>query len=74
VPSFSAVDIAHDFATLAIKSDIAMGLNQKEGYANILVVDTGSAIKVRDLATIVNNGKLNKYNEGSIKSVANQAY
>jgi hypothetical protein len=35
-----------------------MGLSQGKaasgaGYANVLVVDTGSSIKVRDLATLV---------------------
>ena len=79
VPTFSAVSMAHDFARLAIKSDIAMGLNQGvtqsgAGYANILIVDTGSAIKVRDLATIVNIGKLNKYDELAISNMANTAY
>jgi hypothetical protein len=58
VPSYSAAEIAHNFAQLALKSDIAMGLNQVTsssgaGYANVLVVDTGSSIKVRDLADMV---------------------
>jgi hypothetical protein len=60
VPQFVAAQTAHDFAITALKSDIAMGLNQGKtasgaGYANVLVIDTGSSIKVLDLAEIVLN-------------------
>ena len=58
-----------------------MGLNQGKtasgaGYANVLVIDTGSAIKVRDLATIVTSAthQLNKYNPGMIENNANSIY
>lgn len=81
VPSYMAVQNAHDFATLALKSDIAMGLKQGitesgAGYANVLIVDTGSAIKVRDLATLVisDSQKLSKYNPTEIQSSANSIY
>lgn len=80
-PQYLAAQAAHDFAVLALKSDIAMGLNQGKtvsgaGYANVLVIDTGSAIKVRDLATIVTSvtHQLNKYNSGMIESNANSIY
>lgn len=81
VPGFTAAQNAHDFATIALKSDIAMGLNQGKdasgaGYANILVVDTGSAIKVKDLATIVTKAEyeLSKYNPAAIQSSAVSVY
>ncbi len=81
VPEYKAVDAAHKFAILALKSDIAMGLNQGivgggAGYANILIVDTGSQIKVRDLANIVmsNKVKLGGYKEEDIKLKANEIY
>jgi hypothetical protein len=51
-----------------------MGLNQKTsssgaGYANVLVVDTGSSIKVRDLAEIVQKEeyKLSRYYPDEIR-------
>ena len=81
VPKYQAVEEAHNFATLALKSDIAMGLNQGivsgAGYANILIVDTGSQIKVRDLAAIViskNVVKLSGYKEKDIVLEANKIY
>lgn len=58
IPVYSAWEDAHAFAKIAISSDIAMGLNQGKtasgaGYANLLVIDTGEAIKVRNLADII---------------------
>ncbi len=65
---------AHELAKLAIAADIAMGISQKENYANILVVDTGSAIRVRDLSKLLqgfeqNDGMavLQNYNEQKIE-------
>lgn len=79
IPSYIAANSAHDFAKFALKADIAMGLSQGitsngAGYANILVVDTGSSIKVRDLATIVTDAKLSRYDLNKIESSANQIY
>lgn len=86
VPNYTAVEKAHEFATFALKSDIAMGLNQGiindgtenngAGYANVLIVDTGNEIKVKDLAKIVRdrNIKLSGYKTEDIKSEANQIY
>ena len=81
VPNFIAAQSAHAMAKLALKSDIVMGLNQGKtasgaGYANILVVDTGSEIKVRDLATIVleDTYELSKYDEASINRTAINSY
>ena len=58
-----------------------MGLNQGKtdsgaGYANVLVIDTGSSIKVRDLASIVlsTTNQLGKYNPADVESSANQIY
>lgn len=80
-PQYLAAQTAHDFAVLALKSDIAMGLNQGKtgsgaGYANVLVVDTGSSIKVRDLAALVlsKTHQLSKYSAGAIQSAANNIY
>ena len=81
VPSYTAAQAAHEFARIALKSDIAMGLNQGKtdsgaGYANVLVIDTGSSIKVRDLASIVlsTTNQLGKYNPADVESSANQIY
>lgn len=80
VPLYTAANEAHAFAQIALKSDIAMGLNQGKtasgaGYANVLVIDTGSAIRVKDLASIVNgNQLLSRYNNNSIESLANTTY
>lgn len=80
-PNYLAAQAAHDFAVIALKSDIAMGLNQGKnasgaGYANILVVDTGSAIKVRSLADIVLNKshQLSKYGPAEVESSAASIY
>ena len=58
-----------------------MGLNQGKsasgaGYANVLVVDTGSSIKVRSLADIVlsTTTNLSKYNPSIIESSAEGIY
>ncbi len=62
-------------AQLALKADIAMGYGQGEaGYANVLVVDNGNAIKVFDIASIVNTYRLSGYNSGSIQSAAINNY
>lgn len=80
-PKYLAAQNAHDFAVLALKADIAMGLSQGKtasgaGYANVLIVDTGSSIKVRDLASIVldEKQKLSRYNAGSIETSAESIY
>lgn len=80
IPTYLAADAAHEFAKTALKSDIAMGLNQGKtaggaGYANVLVIDTGSAIRVKDLAAIVEgNQALSKYNPSTIEASANGIY
>lgn len=74
VPSYTAVDYAHELAKIALKSDIAMGLNQKTGYANILVVDTGSSIVVKDLASIVESAKLSGYSNHQVENSAVNLY
>jgi hypothetical protein len=51
-----------------------MGLNQKQGYANVLVVNTGSAIVVKDLTSIVTNANLSGYSNEIIKNTALDAY
>ena len=71
--NISAQD-AHDFAKMALKADVAMGLSQKTGYANVLVVNNGKEIKVYDLFDIVKNSNLAGYNIGTIEDAANKAY
>jgi hypothetical protein len=80
-PNYMAAQAAHDWAIAALKADIAMGITQGKtssgaGYANVLVVDTGKEIKVRDLADIVLNDKhkLSKYEAGKIESEASRIY
>lgn len=80
-PSYMAAQAAHDWAIMALKADIAMGITQGKtnsgaGYANVLIVDTGKEIKVRDLADVVLNDKhkLSKYEAGKIESEASRIY
>lgn len=80
-PNYIAAQNAHDWAILALEADIAMGITQGKtssgaGYANVLVVDTGSEIKVRDIADeIINNRlKLSKYEAGKIETDASRIY
>lgn len=65
LPKFSAAEIAHEFAKLALTTDIAMGLNQRKGYANLLIIDTGISIRVIDLTEIIQ--KINNKQENSLK-------
>ena len=74
VPNNISAQDAHDFAKMALKADVAMGLSQKTGYANVLVINNGKEIKVYDLFDIVKNSNLAGYNEGTIEGAANNAY
>ena len=76
---------AHDFAKLALAADIAMGISQgiqgadKGGYANLLVINTGSRIVVKDLADIVfkvaeGAQHLTGYDESEIEGKASDIY
>lgn len=69
------LELAHNVAKMAIKADIAMGLSQGSdkgqhgaGYANVLVVNTGSEIRVINLVSLVLDEKTNveNYNEQEI--------
>lgn len=73
INNISAQD-AHEFAKMALKADVAMGLSQKTGYANVLVVNNGKEIKVYDLVNIVEKSNLAGYNNGTIEGAANNAY
>jgi hypothetical protein len=49
-------EIGHYVAKLALASDIVMGLNQRlGGRAEILIIDTGSEIVVKNIASLVKN-------------------
>ena len=74
VPNNISAYEAHEFAKMALKADVAMGLSQKTGYANVLVVNNGKEIKVYDLFDIVKNNNLAGYNIGMIENEANKAY
>lgn len=83
VPIYLAYEQAHRLAKIAISSDIAMGLNQGmvssgAGYANLLVIDTGSAIKVKNLADFIYSADekniLSKYDASKIENNALQIY
>lgn len=78
VPKYVAVNTAHEMAQLALKADLAMGLSQSAsdagGYANVLVVDNGSSIVVKDLYSIVKNSKLSGYSAGVINGAAVDSY
>lgn len=77
-----AAGAAHEFAKLALKADILMGLNQGKvkstgaGYANLLVIDTGSRIIVEDLVSLMNskNAILKNYYPGAIEELAVISY
>lgn len=86
VPTYMAAQEAHDLCKLALKTDIAMGLNQGvqsggAGYANVLVVDypEKQEIKVRNLADIVLDrenkySSLRGYDESNINANALASY
>ena len=79
-PSGFAASIAHDYAKLALKADIAMGLNQgvqgkqKAGYADVLVIKTPTGIKVYNLAEIVKNHSLSGYDGRSLSAEMGRIY
>lgn len=80
LPKFQASDIAHEFAKIALKTDIAMGLSQKKGYADVLIIDTGVCIKVINLEDIIGNLRdkeghsLSGYDKGAIENNALNVY
>ena len=64
---------AHKMARLAILMDVVTGFSQKTGYADTLIIHTGSAIKVIDPTLLINEayGKnIQGYDEGEISQVA----
>lgn len=68
---------AHEFATMALKADIIMGLSQREGYADVLVIDTGSEIIVKDIVDIILKNQaviLEGYNPIQIEKLASDTY
>lgn len=80
---FICAESAHSMARLAIAADIAMGLKQETHWANILIVDTGSAIKVKSLTNILkdwndststNIANLTGYDTGKIEKGLSNAY
>lgn len=67
------LNTVHDFAKLALKADIAMGLSQTYGennglggYANVLVINDGKHIYVKDLRDIVYSAPLQGYDTSEI--------
>ena len=71
------LSFAHNVAKMLIKADIAMGLSQGinedkggAGYANILIINTGTKVRVLDLTSMVldNQIKVERYNDNEISS------
>ena len=85
-PQAGLANAAHQFAKVALASDIAMGLNQGiqyggYGYANLLIIDYSDKqhISVQDLTEIVENISngdklISGYNEGTIENSAKENY
>lgn len=79
-PSGRAASAAHDYAKLALKADIAMGLNQgvqgakKAGYADVLVIKTPSGVKVYNLAEIVKKYSLSGYDGKALSADMGRIY
>ena len=69
---------AHDFAKTALKADIIMGLSQREGYADTLIIDTGSKIIVRDIVSLISEQDkkliINGYSSQGLESLAFAKY
>lgn len=73
-----AYEAGHKLAKLALASDIVMGLSQrgdKLGRADILVIDTGVDIVVKDISQLVQAvDNIAKYNETNIQNQAANVY
>lgn len=69
----SLLTAAHKMARLAILMDVITGFSQKTGYADTLIIHTGSAIRVIDPASLINEDygeNIQGYDEGEISQVA----
>lgn len=53
---------AFELGRLSIMADIAAGLSQQSGYANTLVVNTGTAIKVIDIGKVIKEAMIQPLN------------
>lgn len=75
-PKWESAEAGHDLAQLAIASDIVMGLNQRsKGRAEILIVDTGSSIVVKDISTLVSHtNNIKNYRKDKIEQGALDIY
>ena len=75
-----AAQVAHELARVALASDIIMGLNQGQaGMANVLIINTGTSIRVFDISELVRNiNKMSKvsmdYNKDKIQKEALSYY
>lgn len=78
--NWRAAQAAHELARVALASDIIMGLNQGQaGMANVLIINTGTSIRVFDIAKMVKNiNKMSKasmdYNKTKIQNEAINYY
>lgn len=82
LPPAIGIKEAHKLAKLSLLSDVAMGLNQRSGYANLLVIDTGSKIEVYNIAEKIEDYlkgqneifKFVTYREGAVEKVMADIY
>ena len=74
----NTLTMAHRIARLSILMDIVTGLSQKEGYADTLIINTGTSIKViNPISLIVKNyGQdfIKSYSEKEIEGVADKIF
>lgn len=83
-PKWISAKAGHDLAKVALTSDLVMGLNQRMvkddptsigGQAEVLVIDTGSSIIVKDISSLVLDiSKLRGYYEKNLENIAANIY
>ena len=67
--------MAHRIARLSILMDIVTGFSQKEGYADTLIINTGTSIKVINPISLINESysqNIKGYNGEEIQDVASK--
>lgn len=69
--------MAHRIARLSILMDIVTGFSQKEGYADTLIINTGTSIKVINPISLINESysqNIKGYNGEEIQDVASKIF
>ena len=73
----NTLTMAHRIARLSILMDIVTGFSQKEGYADTLIINTGSSIKVINPISLINESysqNIKGYNGEEIQGVAGKIF